>query len=164
MKTRFFEGKIQNNNNNINIEKNIQISMLKNELDPEIIELIKKKDNEKNELSYAANFVKDYVIELKNEMKDKYDDDENEPLLSLNKFDYKNRQIKSSKVLDFFNHKNKSDNTTYSIIDKKSEINDINDIMNKNFHNALNKNRSHQNIKTYKISLPNEDYNYVFVC
>ena len=159
MKTRFFEGKIQNNNNNINIEKNIQISMLTNELDPEIIELIKKKDNEKNELSYAANFVKDYVIELKNEMKDKYDDDENEPLLSLSNFDYKKRQIKSSKVLDFFNHKNKSDNTTYSIIDKKSEINDINDIMNKNFHNALNKKRSHQNIKTYKISLPNEDYN-----
>ena len=89
MKTRFFEGKIQNNNNNINIEKNIQISMLTNELDPEIIELIKKKDNEKNELSYAANFVKDYVIELKNEMKDKYDDGENEPLLSLSNFGYK---------------------------------------------------------------------------
>ena len=67
-------------------------------------------------------------------MKNNYDDDENEPLLSLSKFDYKKRQIKSSKVLDFFNHKNKSDNTTYSIIDKKSEINDINDIMNKNFH------------------------------
>ncbi len=90
MKTRFFEGMIQNNNNNINIEKNRQISLLTNELDPEIIELIKKKDNEKNELSFAANLVKDYVIELKNEMKNNYgDDEENTPLLSLSKFNYK---------------------------------------------------------------------------
>ena len=156
MKTRFFEGMIQNNNNNINIEKNRQISLLTNELDPEIIELIKKKDNEKNELSFAANLVKDYVIELKNEMKNNYgDDEENTPLLSLSKFNYK--KLNSSKPLGFFNNIKKNENTNYLNNDKNPEINDIDDYMYKNYQKNLNKKRSHQHIKRYKMSIHNED-------
>ncbi len=52
------------NNNNIDNYK-----MLTQELDPEIIQLIKVKNNEKKELNQAADLVRDYVSELKEEMK-----------------------------------------------------------------------------------------------
>ena len=49
MKTRPFEGMIQINHNNAIREKSKKKSIPSNELDQEIIELIRKKDNEKNE-------------------------------------------------------------------------------------------------------------------
>ena len=152
MKTRFFDG--IKNNNNLNIEKNNQISTLKNELDPEIIELIKKKDNEKNELSFAANFVKDYVNVLKSEMENNYDDDnDNFPLLSSIKLDSKKKRINSSQFLSLNNNIKKNENINHSNLNYF----DKNENTNKNFIKKFSKKGSYQNIKSNKIGLFKED-------
>ena len=51
------------------------LKMLTGELDGEDLDLLRQKYNEKKELSEAANFVKDYVNELKEGMKDNYNED-----------------------------------------------------------------------------------------
>ena len=59
---------------NDNIEN---LKMLTGELDTEDLALIRQKYNEKKELSKVANFVKDYVNELKEGIKDNYYNDDN---------------------------------------------------------------------------------------
>ena len=69
---------IQNTKRNslLKIDKdNIEnLKMLTGELDDEDLALLREKYNEKKELSEAANFVKDFVNELKEGMKDNYDE------------------------------------------------------------------------------------------
>jgi len=53
------------------------LKMLTGELDTEDLALIRQKYKEKKELSKVANFVKDYVNELKEGIKDNYYNDDN---------------------------------------------------------------------------------------
>ena len=69
---------------NINYNNIDNYKMLTQELDPEIIQLIKVKNNEKKELNQAADLVRDYVSELKEEMKSKINIKDNK----LNEFSF----------------------------------------------------------------------------
>ena len=76
------------NFNKLRIDKNNidSLKMLTHEIDPDVLEIIRKRDIEKNELNQAANLVKDFVKELKEEMTNNYNnDDEKCTLLQNNK-------------------------------------------------------------------------------
>jgi hypothetical protein len=163
MKTRPFEGMIQINHNNAIREKSKKKSIPSNELDQEIIELIRKKDNEKNELSHTANLVKDYVNELKKEMKNNYDDDngnKKEPSISLEQFDLKKRPVNSSMYLLYFNNPKKNENSNHLNFGKRrrfSEMNHKNELSDKMLINSFNNKKSCKNIKRHQFNLNNDE-------
>ena len=87
------------NFNKLRIDKNNidSLKMLTHEIDPDVLEIIRKRDIEKNELNQAANLVKDFVKELKEEMTNNYNnDDEKCTLLQKNNLKEKNKINKCS--------------------------------------------------------------------
>ena len=105
---------------NDNIEN---LKMLTGELDTEDLALIRQKYNEKKELSKVANFVKDYVNELKEGIKDNYYNDDN--------FESLNAHIMNPKSKNNF----KSDMFVKHYINKMS----LNDFKYENNNNAFTK-------------------------
>ena len=107
---------------NDNIES---LKMLTGELDGEDLDLIRQKYNEKKELSEAANFVKDYVNELKEGMKDNYNEDNFEFLNSHMINQKYKKNIKSDMRLKpyiekVFINEYKNDNN-YNLFSKRSK-------------------------------------------
>lgn len=74
--------------------------MVTDDLNPEIIEFIKEKNDEKEELNFAANYVRNYVTYLKEEMKNDICDKEIIPLqdneLKSKSFENENNNIKKN--------------------------------------------------------------------
>ena len=101
------------------------LKMLTGELDGEDLDLIRQKYNEKKELSEAANFVKDYVNELKEGMKDNYNEDNFEFLNSHMINQKYKKNIKSDMRLKpyiekVFINEYKNDNN-YNLFSKRSK-------------------------------------------
>ena len=113
---------------NDNIEN---IKMLADDLDMDDLELIKQKHNEKKELSEAANLVKVFVNELKEEMKDNYTEDNFEKLNThIIKPKEKTNNLNEILYKQFFkNHKNsyeKNNNFLYENLYSKRSKNSKN--------------------------------------
>ena len=128
---------------NDNIEN---LKMLTGELDTEDLALIRQKYNEKKELSKVANFVKDYVNELKEGIKDNYYNDDN--------FESFNAHIMNPKSKNNY----KSDMFVKHYINKMS----LNDFKYENNNNAFTKRSKHskKSKKSKHSEIISSDDNY----
>ncbi len=99
--------------------------MLTNELKPEELNLIVQRQNEKKELSEAANLVKNFVCVLKEGMKNNYEDENNLKRISINKINMKRTsegnkfyRFGSKKPMD--NYKRKSFDVSFHLSPRKN--------------------------------------------
>ena len=107
------------------LEKENELNMLTNELQPEELSIICQRHNEKKELSEAANLVKNFVNVLKEGMKNNYEDENNFKRISINKINLKRTsegnkfyRFGSKKPMD--NYKRKSFDVSFHISPRKN--------------------------------------------
>ena len=123
--------------------------MVTDDLNPEIIEFIKEKNDEKEELNFAANYVRNYVTYLKEEMKNDICDKEIIPL--------QDNELKSKSLESENNNikKNESNNLKrFSAFRRNIEENkQINE-------DYIKKNSSYVINNRYKFSIHYDDSNF----
>ena len=101
------------------IENINTLKMLTKELDPEELSLIRARHNEKKELSEEANLLKNFVNELKEDMQNNYDSNNNLPKITIKKIN--SRKASNSSLISLNSNQSNLKRKSFDIIVKKRE-------------------------------------------